>query len=406
MKSPTSWILLVLALATGLAGGYWLGHRGAGSAGAKDKDDEAATTQPAEDKPVALVRVAPIRREKISDEMIAYGTVVAPPSEIRVVAVPFESRVRKILVAPGQTVAAGQPLAEVEGSAATALLVEEARNTLDAAQRDLQLVQQRYDQQLATNSDLYTAQNALKTAQGRMQSLRQGGAGDSGPLKAEVAGIVSKVDVQVGQVVPIGSPLVEVVAENQVEARLSAEPDDVPSLKPGQAVLLQPTEGATGEPVEGKIRLVGRRVDPVTRLTDVLVSLPPGARLMLESFVTGRITLTSAESLVVPRDAVLPAEGGGFNLFTVKDGKAVKHTVRLGIENDQDAQVIADDLKEGDLVVTVGNYELDDGMAVQLQPAAPEPAETQPADSQPAAPQPPATEPAASRPAERTEGPP
>jgi len=37
---------------------------------------------------------------------------------------------------------------------------------------------------------------------------------------------------------------------------------------------------AGGDEVAGKIRLIGQRVDPVTRLVDVIVSLPPDAKLM------------------------------------------------------------------------------------------------------------------------------
>jgi hypothetical protein len=37
------------------------------------------------------------------------------------------------------------------------------------------------------------------------------------------------------------------------------------------------------------------------------------------------------------------------------------------VENPKEIQVIADDLHEGDPVVTVGNYELEDGMAVEIK---------------------------------------
>ena len=40
---------------------------------------------------------------------------------------------------------------------------------------------------------------------------------------------------------------------------------------------------------------------------------------------------------------------------------------RIGAENPQEMQVIADDLRPGDSVVTVGNYELEDGMAVEVK---------------------------------------
>lgn len=379
MKSWTAWVILIVAIAAAGAGGYWLGHRGAAFG-----KDEAQPESGAETKvePTATVTVEPLRRATISTDIIAYGTVVAPASEISVVSVPFESRVTKMLVAPGETVKAGQPLVEVEGSAATILAVEEARNTESAADRDLQAVKQRYEQKLATNADLYTAENNLRTAQGRLKSLQQGGAGGPAQLKAEAAGIVSKVDVQIGQVVPIGNPLVEVAAQNRIEVHLGVEPEDAELLKAGQAVKLQPIDDADAKPITGKVRLIGQRVDPATRLVDVLVSLPPNTAMLLESFVVGTITRTSADAMMVPRSAALPNEEGGYELFTVKDGKAVKHVIHLGVENDQDVQVSGEDLKEGDAVVTTGNLELEDGMAVRAQEA-PQPAATAPAETRP-----------------------
>lgn len=390
MKSLTAWVLVLVAVLAAAGGGYWFGHRGA----AAGKDEESSSESKAEEKPVATVTVVPIRRAMISEQIAAYGTVVAPPSEVQVVSVPFESRVTRLLVAPGQTVSAGQALIDVQASAATALAFEEARNAVAAAQHDLQLVKQRYEQKLATSTELFNAENTLRLAQGRLQSLQQGGAGGPRQLVADAPGIVSKIDVQMGQVVAAGNPLVEVAAQNRIEARLGAQPGDVPYLKPGQSVQLLRTEDPTGDAVEGKIRVIGQRVDPMTRLIDVMVALPPDAKVLLESFVTGRMTRASAYALVAPRDAVLPVESGQYTLFTVKDNKAVKHAVHVGIENDQEAQVIADDLKEGDLAVVVGNYELDDGMAVKAQAAA-----EQPTTTAPAGPEPPATSPAQTMPA-------
>ena len=378
----TGWIALVVAVVVAGGGGYWLGHRAAAT---PDKDDAPGAGGKTEEvKPVATVSVVTLRKTTIDQDVIAYGTIVAPASEVRVASVPFESRVTRVLVAPNETVKSGQPLVEVEGSAATKLAVEEARNGQSAAERDLQVVQQRYDQKLATNADLYTAQNNLRTAQGRLKNLEQGGAGAPAQLKAEADGIVSKVDVQIGQVVPIGNPLVEVAAQNRIEADLGVEPADAALLKAGQPVKLESNSATDANPISGTLRLIAQRVDPATRLVDVRASLPQGARLLLDSFVVATIERTLPDVLVVPRGAALPNEEGGYELFTVKDGKAVKHSVRLGVESDQVVQVIADDLTPGDQVVIVGNYELEDGMAVHAQPATTEPATTEPAATEPA----------------------
>jgi len=69
----------------------------------------------------------------------------------------------------------------------------------------------------------------------------------------------------------------------------------------------------------------------------------------------------------VPRSAVLPNESREFEVFTVANNHAVKHTVKIGAENSNELQVLADDLRPGDPIVTVGNYELEEGMAVEIK---------------------------------------
>jgi len=87
----------------------------------------------------------------------------------------------------------------------------------------------------------------------------------------------------------------------------------------------------------------------------------------LDGYVRGEIQRTAKDTLVVPRSAVLPNESRGFEVFTVANNHAVKHTVKVGAENPNEMEVIADDLHPGDPVVTVGNYELEDGMAVEVK---------------------------------------
>jgi multidrug efflux pump subunit AcrA (membrane-fusion protein) len=65
----------------------------------------------------------------------------------------------------------------------------------------------------------------------------------------------------------------------------------------------------------------------------------------------------------VPRSAVLN-DGEHYNLFTIKDGKALKHIVNIGLQDESSIEVISSELKANDPVVIEGNYELDDGMAV------------------------------------------
>jgi membrane fusion protein (multidrug efflux system) len=371
---PSRVILLLLVTAVACAaGGFWFGMR-RHAINLVDRDD--TTTQPAEeDKPVARVTVAPIKKASITETVTAYGSVVAPPGDVRIVSVPFESRVGRVLVTAGQHVDGGADIVQLEASPDALNGLAEAKNALAAAEKDLKQTEQRFADHLATNSELSLAQQTLQSTKLKLDSLSQRGVGTSQTLKAEAAGIVGKVDVQEGQIVPAGGPLVEIASGKSIEVDLGVLPGDVPYLKIGQPVDLTPVDGKTEEPLRGKIRTIGQRVDPATRLVSVMITLPPDAHLMLDSYAVGKLVKASAEGLIVPASAVLPAEGGGFTVYTVRDGRAAKRTPHIGLQNDRDVQLTGGDLKEGDLkegdlVVVTGNYELEDGMAVTTQAAA------------------------------------
>jgi multidrug efflux pump subunit AcrA (membrane-fusion protein) len=85
---------------------------------------------------------------------------------------------------------------------------------------------------------------------------------------------------------------------------------------------------------------------------------------LLAAYVRGEIIVASRETLVVPRDAVLPDEGN-HTLYIVQDHRAVKKTVKVGLQTDSQVEVIDPELHDGDQVVTVGNRELADQMEVK-----------------------------------------
>jgi membrane fusion protein (multidrug efflux system) len=149
--------------------------------------------------------------------------------------------------------------------------------------------------------------------------------------------------------------------------KVGVEAEDLSAAREGASITILPVNDPTTSKVEGSIRLVTRRIDPTTRLVDVYVALPQGTKLLLDQYVRGEIQRTENDALVVPRSAVLPNESREFELFTVINGHAVRHTVKIGVENPEEIQVIADDLHPGDSVVTVGNYELEDGMAIEIK---------------------------------------
>jgi len=355
----TRWIIIIIAMSIIVpAIGYFLLFL-------KSSEHPAASNS-LQQNPVAKVRVTPIKKETIMETITAYGTVAPAQGAVKTVSIRFESRVRHISVSEGQRVSKDDILLEIDPSPDAKLQMEEARRAYKSASQKLKKAQERFNLKLATRGELLTAEDVLQQALQRLKNLEQSGVGKVRQIRSADSEIVYKVHVNQGSVIPGNSPFLEIVPQDRIEAHLGVEQDDVDRLKPGQSVLLSSVNISQSPEVTGQIRTISQSVNPVTRLVNIFVSLPISHRFLLGGYVRGKIIIASKKTLVVPRDAVLP-EDGHYVLFTVRDGRVLKRIINIGVKNYKRIEVMDKDLKPGDLVVIQGNYELKDGMSVQVE---------------------------------------
>jgi RND family efflux transporter MFP subunit len=361
MKRLMIVIGLVILLLVGAGMGYFYGRRSTPDlkeAPEKGKEEEA--------KPVAKVKVASLEKKKIEEDLVVYGTVTPAPGAAHTLSMPYECRVKKVIVTAGQLIKNDDDLIEIEPGPDAALELKQARAELDASGKDLKLMKDRFEMKLVAQQDLIAADQRNRNAQLLVASLESRGIGKQGVLKSQAAGVVSAIEVQQGQIIPAGGPLLEMVAEDQIMVRLGVEDEDKDFLEQGESIGIYGVNAPTNEKMEGHISMIGRQLNPATRLVDVFVSLPAHTKLLLNSYVRGVARISSATGLVAPRAAVLPVEGE-YVMYTVENGRAKKNLVKLGLKNDQEVQVIAEGLKEGLAIVILGNAELEDGMAVEVE---------------------------------------
>lgn len=361
MKISRLILFVVLALMVIAGAGYWWRSRGGPPTTEKAGDDADKT---AVNAPTAEVKTVLIREGTLTENLAVSGTVIPAPDAVQVVSVPFECQVRHVLVSEGQTVTPGDPLLVIEPSPDTYLEIEKARSTYASTKEGLRQMQQRFDLKLITKDQLLQAEGAFKEAELSLDSMKRRGIDGLRDLTADVNGLSSKVHVQEGAIVPAGDPLVEIVAENQFEIKFGFEPEDIDRIRPEMPVSITHANAPDASAATGRIRKISRSVNPSTRLADVFVTIPPATKFLLGEHVFGTIPVASAKGLIVPRSAVLPREEEQI-LFTVTNNRAVRHAVRIGLENQDEIEVIGGNLRAGDPVVVLGNYELEDGMAVK-----------------------------------------
>ena len=324
--------------------------------GADDEDEKAI------EEPTADVRTAPILASAVTEIVRGLGTVTAAPGAAQTRSVPFECRVVRVPVTEGVTIDPGTVLVEVDPSPQTALELARARDETKAATDQAALIGQRLAMKLATREDLQNAEQRRRLAEITERSLESRGGGPR-VLRAETAGTVARVDAQPGQILPAGAPLLETVPERGLMVRLGIEPSEASRVAAGQTVRLEPGQDRGLKGLTGRVTMVAGAVDPQTRLVEVLVGLDDPSRLRLNEYVRGRIETGRHDALVVPRDAIVPEEDHTL-LFTVENGRAVRHVVRPGRDDGEVVEIEGPGVVAGAQVVVQGAAELQDGMSV------------------------------------------
>ena len=333
----------------------------------QDAERHAGSETESESEPevVASVRVAPVVRGRVVQSIDVYGSVVPRPGALIVVSPRSEVVIRKMSVKAGQLVSKGDALAEVEPSPATAAQLALARADVQYTAQLLQAARDRQAANLATRQEVLQAEAAQREAELKLQQAEALLPDPSGIVRANSGGRVSAVHVEAGAVVPAGTAIVDLLADDALAAQLSARPVDAVRFKVGQAITVESIGG--GSPVQGTITFINSAVDSTSHMVNLLVEGPADAQWRVGEMVRGRIETVADNVLAVPRSAVLPDEDGGHNVFVIDGGRVHRKSVRVGLQNPQTVEIVEGDLKPGEQVITQGNYEVLDGMPVQVE---------------------------------------
>jgi len=351
----------------------------AGCSSGSDEDNNAAPV-------VANVRLTKAQRAHIQlytvvpvgyrQRVQAPGTVDYDNNQATAVLSPFTGPVSRILVALGQPVAKGQPLALVgSGDYATAIgtyrkAVATAANARRLANADKDLaahngISAREAAQAQTDAASAEADRdaalqallALGVDRATISKALAGNptAGAVATIRAPVSGIVVDKQITPGQLLQAGSTTAFTVANlSQVWVMAQIAPSDLASVHLGDAAEINPGNG-TGL-FHGTVQNIGASVDPNTRAVVARIVAPnPGDLLKKQMYVdvsiqSGRVST----GLLVPVSAVLrDDENLPFVYVALPDGSFARRQVTLGYRDSQNYDVTSG-LQSGDKVVANG----------------------------------------------------
>ena len=278
----------------------------------------------------------------------------------------------------GQHVRAGELLAQLDPQDFK-LAADGARAQLAAAatNRDLALADyKRYkdlrEQNFISVAELERRETTLKAAQAQVDQAQAQLAGLGNQtayanLVADVAGVVTSVDAEPGQVLAAGTPVLRIAQDGPRDVVFAVPEDKVGKLKVGSQVLVQ--AWAEQKSASAVVREVAASADAVTRTYTVKVGLTGSENWPLGSTVTvaPKALDRSGPSVIKLPTSALQHDGEKAAVWVLEKATMTVRLQPIVITTaDGNEVVVSRGLEPGMQVVSVGAHVLNPGQKVTI----------------------------------------
>jgi HlyD family secretion protein len=338
-------------------------------------------------------RLQTVEKGDLNQTVSANGTI--NPVTLVNVGTQVSGTVKKLYVDYNSTVEKGQVLLELDNALLSAQLkqdlasVQNATASLELMNANEARTRSLYKQEYASRLELDTAVQAKKSAEAQLNLTHATVEKDRANLaysviRSPVSGVVVDRSVDVGQTVAasLQTPTLFKIAQDLSKMQIDANfaEADIGSIRVGQAVKFT-VDAFPNRNFQGVVRLV--RLNPTNQQNvityDVIINVSNPEQILMPG-MTAYVSLAVAERkdvLVVPNAALRfkpvnskkqqnnqdvtkkrsEGEKLGRNSFTgrvyvLKNGQLQPVTVKLGITDNRNTEIISGELKAGDQLVT------------------------------------------------------
>lgn len=316
------------------------------------------TSGPESVPPVAVRTVAVESKARPSSEEVV-GTVRAKLHAV--IETKVSGRIEALLVAPGQTMQAGDLIAQLDSHEIQARL-DQALAMGEQATRDLERARELFSKKITTQAEFDGVQARERVAAGAVKETET----MLGYTKvvAPFNGVITRKLADVGDLAAPGKPIAEM--EDPSALRFEA---DVPEALIGNVRLgakLPVRASAMPEAIEGTVVEIAPVADASSRTFLVKLDLPPTEGVRSGQF--GRVLVGTGESqtIRVPAAAVI-TRGQMETVFVAVNKHAQLRIVRTGKYTNGEVELLAG-VSPAERVIVQGAESLREGQPITLQP--------------------------------------
>jgi RND family efflux transporter MFP subunit len=341
-------------------------------------NEEKTKPSPTPAKPALTVSVTSATTAQAPKVIAANGSVVAWQEAV-VGAEASGLKITRVLVNVGDRVKRGDVLATLNSETLQAELAQ-AQAFLDEVMASAQETQAQAErakslqaQGFFSAAQLNQAMATNASAQARVQSARsavqlQTARLSQTQIKAPDAGVISARQATEGSVVMAGTELFRLIRQGRLEWRAEVTAAEIGRIPVGAPVQVT---AASGQVLQGKVRMIAPALDMQTRNAIVYVDLTsPTGSARAGMYAKGEITTGQSEALTLPQTAVIVRDGFSYVYVVGDDQKVSVVKVQTGRVMVDRVEVLSG-LPAGAKVVVSGGAFLNHGDTVRVVSAAP-----------------------------------
>jgi len=318
--------------------------------------------QTAEEQTVR-VKVQQIQAEAVNGEQGFSGTI----EEQSGASLSFATAgtIKRIYVNSGQTVGAGQLIAELDPTTMQNAYTI-AKTALEQAQDTYNRMKELHDDGSLPEMQWIAIENQLKSATAS-EAMAKKSLADT-KLYAPFGGYIATKDAEVGQNAGPGVPVVKLVSIGSVKVKISVPEDDIQRIKKGSSMkIIVPALG--NREFSGSVTERGVSADPRSRTYEVKATINNHDGQLLPGMICQAFTnyMQGTTGVFVPANLVQLDSDNNTFVWVVNGGKAVKRQIFISNETAQGAQV-SGGLSDGDQIIVAGQQKVSNGMKVTIVP--------------------------------------
>jgi len=291
---------------------------------------------------------------------ISGGGMVYPRQQLSL-SYPLPEKVVAVFVKAGDQVSPNQSLLKLDPTQLDAQ-IKQLSDDVAAAQAYLASVSTS-----GTASTIALAQQQYSLAKSKYNAFVAGSSSlllHDGNLTSPMHGVVTKVNIDPGEVFAANTPLLTIMDESTVIVHVKIPLANLSQVHTGMQAIATPS-ALPDLNFKGTVSAIIPQADPQTDTFEVWVSIENSSKTLLPGMSAFVRIQSSSHAFVVPRPGILSPDKEAV-AFVVRDQHAyVQHVHVAGQVGDE--LLVDAGLARGDNIVLVGQYQLRDGQAVHIQ---------------------------------------